>query len=321
MSVLILAIDIGGTYSRFAQINSTSLEPMGDVTRIATRQTKLNSFTDLLEDYLQHTGSTLDWKQLKAVSVAVPGPVYGSVCYPPNIPWQIDISPLQQRARVFMLNDFAAQGYACLLADIQNPLVTLRPGQDRPMHRFGVIGAGTGLGHCLIIKQGTHTCVVPSEAGHACASFHGAQERALEDFLKQRLNVDYVVNDHLINGRGIVLLHEFLTGETLTAEQIFASNQQQQSVDMFARFYGRVCRNYVLANCLEGLIISGGLAAKNPQLLESSAFNEELDHLTTEDYRPLLQNLSLKLNRRDDLGLLGAASYAVDQLNAEIAAS
>lgn len=315
----ILAIDIGGTTTRFAAISNTAFNNLDaiPVFKLATQEKEIKSFDELLIRFFEKKSEGFsELNTYDVIALSVPGPVYGHLCIPPNIPWRIDINRLQQDHKVFMINDFAAQAYACLIPIINKNLMLCRQGKNNQSGRVAIIGAGTGLGHCTLINVAKQYHVLPSECGHATFSFVGQQEQAFGEYLKQTLNVTYCVNDHIVNGRGISLLHEFLTQQTLTAEQIFSNTKtHQQTISLFSRFYGRVARNYCLTNCIDDkLILSGGLVAKNPELITDYDFFDEFTQLTTEAYRPMLDNLSVATSSIDEMGVYGVAYYAAARL-------
>ncbi len=311
----ILAIDIGGTHSRFAHIEAESFDQINRIPtqQIATQSEHTHSLQDLLDYFLANkTDSFYDLSEYKTIALSVPGPVYDEICLPPNIPWPIDVSLLKKSHKVFMLNDFSAQAYGCLVDAVRSEMDIIHNAGMSKDNISAVIGAGTGIGHALLLKHKQQYSVVSSEAGHATFSFMGDEEKAFEQFVLKRLHVNYCVNDHIVNGRGICLLHEFLSAEKCTAAQIFSNPERNaHTLDLFVRFYARLARNYCLSNCIDNqLIISGGLAAKNPALLQRAEFSAEFSNLTTESYRPLLDKINIYLNKRDDVGLIGAAKYA-----------
>ena len=315
---MILAIDIGGTTTRFAQYKNDSFNNLDavEIFRLPTQSNRTHCFDDLLKEYdLNKPDTFLEIDQYSTLGLSVPGPVYDNICLPPNLPWEINIQSLRENQRVFMLNDFAAQAYASLIPSLQKQLITLKSGNNNSGSTVGIIGAGTGIGHCSIVNSQ----IVPSEAGHVTFSFIDQQEKAFEAFLKQKLNIDYCVTDNIVNGRGICFIHEFFTGNILTAEEIFNDDKNNsETINLFSRFYARAARNYCLTNVIDNtLIFSGGLAAKNPDIIKSEIFFNEFMNLTAPAYKPLLENISIQLNKQDEIGVHGAAYYSLRQSNIE----
>ena len=116
------------------------------------------------------------------------------------------------------------------------------------------------------------------------------------------------------SGSGAARLHEALTGYSVSpAEALKATDPESETCRYFSRFYARVCRNYCLTMYpVEALVISGGVAAKNPHLLESAAFAESFDD--GRSYRHILERIPVYLNRDEHIGIKGAAIHAWLQL-------
>ena len=316
-TVRVLAIDIGGTNSRFAEFcidEDLQLEEIAFY-HCHTNYKAINSFADLFATFMQERSTAFsELDAIDATTLAVPGPVSGKTCMPPNIDWNIDLSTVPDWQHAALINDFTAQGYACLLPEFAHQLQVIQDKHhvlSEKGTRSAVIGAGTGLGHCLLLENERQPMVVPSEAGYTSFSFVGDEEREYESFLADKLTIDYPVNDVIVSGSGLERLHAFLSGESKTAEQILLS-KPRQTMNWFARFYGRVCRNYCLAQAIDHrLIISGGLAAKHPDIIQNEALLQEFYHGAEVAYRNWLEGIQIVLNRDEQIGLKGAAYHAV----------
>jgi len=80
-----------------------------------------------------------------------------------------------------------------------------------------------------------------------------------------------------------------------------------------ARFYGRVCRDFALNTlCFGGLYISGGLAARNPEIIYHPCFIEEF--FACEKMSHILKQIPIYHIKNQDIGLWGAAFYGVQNL-------
>lgn len=334
----ILAADIGGTSSRFAlfcdDANGTVLTRS---VRLGTRE--FPSFAALLEalagrlaagapDAPDAGGADREGPGLGDVALAalaVPAVVSDDGrCVPPNIAWDIDLArdwapsrlgaaiPL---ARVRLLNDFEAQAHALRSSRLERAEV-LQAGRERPGRVRAVIGAGTGLGHCALVRSGERWLAVPSEAGHGAFPFVGERERDLEHFLLDRFGVDYCWMEHVVSGRGLALVHEYLSGERLAPEELPARLEAHPgTVRRFARFYGRAARQYALqVLAVGGLAVSGGVAERSPCLVRDPAFLEEFRSCPR--FEKLLGDVPLRRMRDADTGLYGAARFALQELDA-----
>ena len=140
----LLASDIGATNSRFAIFEATNAElSMKDQICLPTQESA--SIHDLLSQ-LQARNADMSIARCERVVLAVPGPVCGSTALLPNVPWNIDLDELP--GTVCMLNDFAAQAYACLSPVAADARLVKGNGHFR-RGPVAVIGAGTGIGFAL----------------------------------------------------------------------------------------------------------------------------------------------------------------------------
>lgn len=315
----ILAADIGGTYSRmgFFELNSEMEEPrLLSVARLST--TESESFSALLEllfsEQRPFAASSCDLAIL-----AVPGPVQGRFCRPPNIRWAIDLHDISKVGlrRGALLNDFAAQAFGCRSRAVREARV-LQPNRADYINHGGtvaVIGAGTGLGHCALVPDGAEGYLaVPSEAGHVAFPFVGDEEYAYSEYVRRVAKLDYCHGDAVVSGSGLSRLHAFLTGEVLSPANVSARlHNFPRTVEWFARFYGRAARNYALSVlALGGVFVSGGVAARNPVLVEHPAFMAEFRRSAA--HSELLSGLPVMFNLNEDCGVFGAALFGAQRL-------
>lgn len=309
---LYLAADIGGTNSRFALF-----EDLGDTMRLRCVEriftSKTDSFNDLL-CLLKEGSLGPDLPLCRAGALAVAGAVREGVrADPPNIPWTIDIRSTNLTGlpeKLILLNDFAAQAYAWKTAALAGA-VTINAGCPDVEGIMGVIGAGTGLGHGMLVPlPGGGFLALPSEAGHAAFAFVNQEEAEFEAFVRQQMKLDYVIAETVVSGLGLSLLHHFHFGERLPPERVAADMDHTSPVSAwFARFYGRACRHFAL-NVLAtgGMGVTGGVAAKNPGLVRHPEFLREFTD--NPSYQSLLQAIPVFLNTNEDSGLWGAALAA-----------
>lgn len=315
----ILAADIGGTSSRFGffELEPGAAEPrLQNIVRFATAESA--SFRELLARLFaepQHFAPS----GCDLAVFAVAGPVQGHICRPPNIRWSVDLHDIAERGlkRGALLNDFAAQAFACRSRAGREALVLQRGRADHAVHggAIAVLGAGTGLGHCALVADNSGDYIaVPSEAGHAAFPFVGEEECAYADYVRRSAHLDYCHGDAIVTGGGLARLHAFLTGESLTPAEVAARlPSSPRTVEWFARFYGRAARNYALnVLSLGGVYLAGGVAAKNPALVEHPAFLTEFRRSPA--HGELLSGLPVLLNKNQDSGVFGAALYGAQRL-------
>lgn len=312
----LLALDIGGTNSRFADctILTKSDFKIEKIFSVETKQADINSFQDLINNYNSSKPEPfISFNDYDVVSIAVAGPVKERQCSPPNISWDINLNDIPSLPQTFIFNDFVAQAYAFLHEKEINKLVPVRVSDKPAQGNTAVIGAGTGLGHCLIAAKNTnltHKHVIASEAGHSGFTFK-QDEQDIEAFFQTKTGHDFLFNDLIVSGSGLCLLHEYISGRNYSAKDVFMDSENNVlTLKYFSRFYARACRNYCLSNYVtDKLIISGGLAAKYPELIKNRIFLDEFE--TIESYGNILKNISIYLNKNEYIGLSGACYYAL----------
>ncbi len=314
----ILAADIGGTNSRFAAFEAGSEGHliMGQSCWLPTD--KADSFTHLIEQ-LRAEDFELPPDKADITVFAVAGPVSeGIYSNPPNIKWDVDVSGYSQNSgfnRCELINDFAAQAYAC-----RSPVIDgaqqIVAGKIDPKASLVVVGAGTGLGQAALINDGCGKWLaVPSEGGHAGFPFETEDERDYEAFLRQQTGDPYIEAETVVSGRGLSNLHHFLTGCKLEPSQVAEElAEDAPTVVWMNRFYGRVCRNFALQLlAYGGVYIAGGVAAKLPQLVTGAGFETSFRRSPT--MAGVLQKIPVFLNANEESGLWGAAFYGQQQLS------
>lgn len=319
---LFAVADIGGTNGRFAIFadKGTGLELAAKkwvpTAQLANTEDILAAFakwesaaiTSGAISYFGNGASSLDANDFAAIVIAIAGPVCeGRGCLS-NACLEIDLRKADFPCLARLVNDFEVQAWASLAPCGQN--ARLIAGPDSDIHETkAVIGAGTGLGVAALVPDRTGWRALPSEAGHMNFPFLGKKEEDFHSFLCSRLDLRFARGDDTITGRGLEILHEYLTDEKITAREVGEKALQSPTptLEWYSRFYARACRNWMLATlCNGGLWIAGGIAAQNPLTVASPFFMAEL-YNAPEDY---LQKMPVRLIEDKDSGLWGGAWLA-----------
>jgi glucokinase len=310
----VLAADIGGTNSRFARFRAEEggLE-LVDAVWLST--SAYGSFSELMGG-LGASGLSLRAEDADIAALAVAGPVErGVYSAPPLIPWDIDLSDAAAEfglRRAVLVNDFVAQAYATQTPVARAARAVLE-GRAVEGASVAVIGAGTGMGKAALLPDGCGGYVaLPSEGGHADFPFEGEWECEYQRFLLRELGEEYATYNHVVSGRGLSLLHLYLTGERLSPDEV-AMKAAPAVLERAARFYGRACRNFALETlALGGLYIAGGVAARNPSVVRHPAFAREFHSSST--HARLLRGVPVYLMADENSGLWGAAYCGLQAL-------
>lgn len=307
-SGIILTADIGGTRARFALFETGGGVSLAH--RVELETARHASFAELVRAALDELAEGA--LRPGAAVLAVAGPVErGRFCRPPNIAYAMDLDTLEQGllpAHSVLINDFAAQAHGCRLFGEARSQEVLPGVMDASLTQ-AVVGPGTGLGKAALVPDGAGGYVVcGSEGGHAAFPFNVPEERRFQDFVLDATGEPYVRWEGVVSGQGLALLHRFLSGRNVSPAEAEASLHASSPVcGWFARLLGRACRDYVLeVMATGGLFISGGVAARNPMLLEHAEFAREFRLSAT--HARLLEKVPVRLVRDQDVGLWGAAA-------------
>lgn len=319
----ILAADIGGTNSRFGLFGHLPGQDPELLESFDVLTDSVSSLEQLL-GRIREEGLGLDPMDADQVVLAVAGPVRdGKSCSLTNASWDIDLRestgglPFE---RTVLINDFVAQALGCRTRDAAGSSISIQKGVPRP-GVVAAVGPGTGLGLCALAPLAAGCpdfLALPSEGGHAPLAFVTEREFEFLRFLQARTGHSHAFGDIVVSGRGLVAMHLFLTGRDLSPAKVAREiGPESETTAWFARFFGRVCRGYVL-NVLAwgGLDLCGGIAVKNPFFATHGEFLREFCDCPT--YGHLLAEVPIRLITIPDTGLRGAASHGRSLLDAGI---
>lgn len=312
----ILAADIGGTNSRFAIFELGDKKNLVMKGKIWLKTKEANSFEQLLSQLKDSDFKKLIDK-IDITVIAVAGPVKDNLySSPPYISWDVDLTKAIDKEllkNAYLINDFLAQGYATI-SPVGKKAIVVISGTASPLSPIGVIGAGTALGKAILVPVSKGYEAIPSEGGHSYFPFINKREFEFLQFCRQETNLNQITENIVVSGRGMKLIHFFLTNEDLSPEEITKRlDKYPETLKWMARFYGRICRDFALnIMCLGGLYIAGGVAARNPEIVMNSAFSEEF--LNSETMSHILKQIPVYLITDQDSGLWGAAVYGVKKL-------
>ena len=218
---LFLTADMGGTSCRFGLFGIDNNLSFTLLREKLFQTADFVTFTDLLEAV--KASSDLFVEGISFVVLAPPAVVEGEVCYPPNIPWGIDVNDVKKTLgieQILMLNDYMAQGFACMVAGDKNlremlEVTTIWEGHSQPVPTspLAVIGAGTGCGKAVVYPW--TKVVLPSEGGHVIFPFKDEEEWAFSRFLQQRLCTDVLTGDDVLGGVGLATLYTYHSGKEI----------------------------------------------------------------------------------------------------------
>lgn len=312
----IMAVDLGGTNCRFAgftlENGVLALHRMGKCKTAELPDT--GALVSACETALNRHPRTAD-----AFVVGMAGPVSNPhKARLTNAPLEVDLTRATERYGIrscMIINDFMAEACACLTPAGSTAHCVLGVPHSRPDGPIGIIGAGTGLGTASLIRDRHGSWLpLPSEGGHATFPFVGKGEAAFQAFAAQELGLHYLRGDDVLTGRGLCLLHFFLTGDRREAQEIAAEAlwHETETLRWYARLYARACRNWALSTlCTGGLFITGGIALRNPLVTECGTFR---DVFYDTAHRALLECIPVRRFTEMHSGLWGAAWIGMEMI-------
>ncbi len=304
----VAAADVGGTHARFAIAEIDG----GNVVSVGEAATFLTADFACFEDAWKNYERTV--RQLpRSAAVAIAGPVLGDRVAMTNSKWVLDIPAMRSMLgleKIVVLNDFGAVAHA--VAEANPSELAHIAGPDRPLPEVGtisVIGPGTGLGVAQLSRFAGGFHIQASEGGHVGFAPQGE----LEDSIVARLRSRYgrVVNEHVVSGPGIVVIHAALNGEALDERAIWergiarSDEFAARTVDRFCAMLGSVAGDYALVHGAVAVVLAGSIGQRLGQLLPQSDFGERFR--AKPRYEAMMANVPVKLLTQREPGLFGAA--------------
>ena len=262
----------------------------------------------------------------------VAGPVNGRTAKITNLPWTLDADKMESVLKIpqiRLINDYQSVGYGIEALDA-NDIVTLQAGHEVTHGTRVIIGAGTGLGHGLLVWQGEHYEVVASEAGHTdFAPTNNLQDELLQ-YMRGRFGA--VTWERVVSGMGLLNLFDFmvttnkgtesdalkqarLNEDPAAAISRFALSGEDelalQTLNLFTSLYGAQAGNMALTGLATGgVYVAGGVAPKIIDKLKDGIFMQAF--LNKEPrMRPLLEAMPVRVVVNAHVGLMGSAVAAV----------
>jgi glucokinase len=321
----ILAGDVGGTNTRLAMFDPARLEvPL--FTQVY-HSGDYESLQAILERFVEEARRDLRGREATRAGFGIAGPVDGNIARVTNLPWRVDGAQLAARlggVPVQLVNDFAAIGYAVPRLHPRH-VHQIGGGTAVAQEPIGVVGAGTGLGECMLFWNGTRYQVVSSEGGHTDFAPHSPLEMRLLEFLMAKYGP--VSWERVLSGPGLVNIYEFLREQERMEEPPGLTKALhegdpaavishcgmerehaicERALDLFVTAFGAKAGNLCLiALAKGGIYLAGGIAAKVLPRLEEGGFRHAFENKGR--FQAFLQTVPVFVILHPQPGLLGAA--------------
>ncbi|NYT01746.1 MAG: hypothetical protein GKC10_03175 [Methanosarcinales archaeon] len=323
----VLGADIGGTHTNLAVAGAKD----GEAALIFST----HFLSQELDSIIPALRATLDLArerygiEVEQGCAGIAGPVVeAGRARPTNVAWEVDGEEATRETgmeELILLNDFQIIGYG--IQSIQDEdLFPARGGQPEPGQTRAVLGAGTGLGKAVLVFDGQSYRPLSSEGGHGDFPIHDRFDLELAEYVRGGRETPASYED-LLSGRGIVRIYQFLKekrGATEYSSRIEEAGDRAAAISghrecdplsretfrIYARYYGRCAKNFVLdAMCTGGLYIAGGIASRNREIFKSPEFQGEF--LKAERQRHILERVPVNVIVNYDVSLHGACNAAV----------
>jgi len=326
----VLGADIGGTNSNFGIFQNLNGH-LKLLFSLHFKSQKIDNFTILVKnilDLLQASyGITIKHSCFAAAGVVSE---HRDRCKPTNLDFVIDANELIKDTELecaTLANDFEIIGHGLMLLKPES-LVQVKKGIHHKRYPKAIIGAGTGLGKCILQWHETLKRSMPlaSEGGHADFAAQDDTEFELIKFIKKTENRDYNISwEDVLSGNGIGRMYRFFSSKAnnqrmnkdlkengLHPDKIFASKDldehSEKTYKLYSKIYARCAKNFALDSlALDGVYIAGGIATKNLELFQQKIFLDEF--INCGKQKDLLKNIPIYVIMDYNVSLYGAAQF------------
>jgi len=341
---LVLAGDVGGTKTILRLVEKTEAAVMNTVYEFRYRSGDFSDFVPMVQQFLAEAAKHLGYAAIpEKACFALAGPVVNNTAKLTNLPWWLEAKRLEndlEISHISLINDFEAVGYGVLGLDTKD-LHALQGGKSCQDAPIAVIGAGTGLGECFLIRLVDGVKVFASEGGHADFAPRSELEFQLLKYLLAKHDIRRISVERVVSGLGIVSIYQFLrdrkfANESPDIERVVKIWEQEmgrsektvdpaatiaaaalekrdrlceQTMQIFVEAYGAEAGNLALKLLpYGGLYVAGGIAAKIMPLMEEGGFLRAFTHKGRMD--SLLERIPVHVVLNPQVGLIGAALCA-----------
>ncbi len=322
---MLLVGDIGGTKTHLALFED-------EKSRTPYLEKKFPSqeypgLTEIVNEFLAIRA--LNGIHIRQACFGVAGPVLDRRCKATNLPWVIDGPLLEQEAKiahVAVINDLEANAYGLAVLK-EEEFFILNPGKEKAGNQ-GLLAAGTGLGQACLYWDGKTHHPFACEGGHCDFAPRDELEMELLRYLKKQFG--HVSYERVLSGSGLYQLYRFLIDMQLEKEhpemrKKFAiedpptaitkaalegtCHTSLRAVRWFLSIYGAESGNLALKFfSLGGVFLGGGIAPRLRSLFDRGDFMNGF--LDKGRFKPLLEEMPVKIILNDNAALLGALRYA-----------
>lgn len=316
-----IAADVGGTHARVGLVRQA---PSGRPV-IERYEKYVSADYPSLAAILREFIASLGGEPIGEAAIACAGYCLDGTIINTNLPWTVSLEGIRGELRlaaVEFVNDFEAVAYATPhIEDDDTTLLT--PAPERALEAPTVIvGPGTGLGAAVRIPVDAKHVVLATEAGQAALA--PSRDVDIEVLQRLRRRSSHVSIEQVLSGPGLVNVHGALCDMRGVASALQspaditqaaldgADPVAQAALDLFCGLLGSVVGDLVLLYGAQGgAYLAGGIVPQIKPYLMNSSFVERF--LDKGAMRPVLERVPVRLIEHGQLGVLGAASWHLQQ--------
>jgi glucokinase len=333
-----LATDVGGTHARIGLVvgNAAGKRPVSVLHYHRYSCADWTSLTAMLQDFVGQLGGTpyaAMQGQIRHCAVACAGYVLNDAIINDNLPWPVSIREIRDGLgiqRLAVINDFEALAYATQFIDadeirpiIETSHAAAAAAASGPVL---VMGPGTGLGSAVLLPGQPRAQVLPTEAGQI--SLAPGTEREIEILRLFRRDRPHVSFEDALSGPGLLKVYRALcelrassarlltpaeiTGAALAGNDVAAVETLEVFCGLLGSFVGDLV---LLYGARGGVYLAGGILPQIQPFLLASSFTER--YFNKGVMRAYLQQVPVRLIEHGQLGVIGAASWFLDERQGE----
>lgn len=346
----VIVADIGGSNAYFAVMGVKNEKNFDIILKNTWPSNEIKALHEILNNLLSEAKKDYG-VEINRCCIGAAGPVSRKRGYIKftNLDLEISAKKILDNTmlnKVIMVNDFEAIGYSLDLLNLEKDNIQLKHLEEDltagcvPWNTSAVIGAGAGLGMCIVPYNHSihmHT-PLPSEGGHIDFSPRDDFELELMEFLKRKAleNKDAQPEfERLLSGKGMQHIYDFLRSrnsceETDITRRInsLKGNQKlheidinydndatcKKTIDLFINFYARAARTLALmSECYSGLFITGRIALLHLDRFQHDSFMEEF--VLHDKRSDVLKKIPVYIITNRDTSLYGCCNVAVNFYN------
>ena len=319
-----IAADVGGTHARIGLVRPNPAARLG----LEHYEKYVCADYPDLSAILRAFIASLPGVTVHEAAIACAGYCLDGTIINTNLPWTVSLERIRADlglSAVEFVNDFEAVAYATPHIDLAETTL-LTPARESGLSAPTlIVGPGTGLGAAVRIPSNGGHVVLATEAGQA--AFAPSSDREIDVLRLLRRRASHVSIEQVLSGPGLGNLYAALCelgGSTPRLDSPVAITRAaldagdavaRDALDMFCGLMGSVLGDLVLLYGAQGgAFLAGGILPQIKPYLLGSRFVERF--LDKGAMRPVLERVPVRLIEHGQLGVLGAASWHLEQRRA-----